>query len=366
MMAQSDALHMRHAIALGGRGMGRTGRVPSVGCVIVSPDGIVVGRGRTAERGRPHAEAVALNEAGAGARGATAYVTLEPCAHQGSGPPCADALIQAGVSRVVIACLDPDVRVNGQGMARLKAAGIEVSAGLLEKEASATLDGFFLFIRENRPFVTLKIAQSLDGKTASVSGDSKWITGSEARRFGHLLRAQNDAILVGINTVLADDPELTSRIWGLEAHSPMRVVLDTRLRLREGAKLAVTAPVTPTLVFTTAPDGGEKLRAGGVEVVRVARDAPGRPDLAAVLTELAQRNITRLLVEGGATVHASFIDRGFADRLEIFTAPMTLGGAGYSAIDPLAALTIEEAPRFMRVAQRRLGADLLESFVRKA
>lgn len=362
-----DTRHMRHAIALGARGVGRTGRVPSVGCVIVAPDGHIVGRGRTDESGRPHAEAVALLQAGAAARGATAYVTLEPCAHQGSkGRPCADALIAAGVARVVMGCVDPDPRVNGQGIAKLKAAGIDVVTGVLQQAAAQTLEGFFLRIAQGRPLVTLKIAQSLDGKTATVSGDSRWITGEAARRYGHLLRAENDAILVGVNTTLADDPELTCRIAGLEEHSPVRVVLDTRLRLSEWSKLAASASQTPTLVFTTAAEGGARLMAAGVEVIRVARDARGRPDLAAMLTELSARNVTRLLVEGGATVHAAFLDRGLADRLEIFTAPMTLGAAGHSAIDALAALTLEEAPKFTRTSLRKFGADLLESFVRRA
>lgn len=357
---------MRHAIALAARGVGRTGRVPSVGCVLAAPDGRIVGRGRTDDSGRPHAEAVALAQAGADARGATAYVTLEPCAHQGSGPPCAEALIVAGVARVVVACVDPDPRTNGQGIAKLRIAGIDVVAGVLEREALPSLEGFFLRLRENRPLVTLKIAQSLDGKTATVSGDSKWITGHEARRFGHLLRAQNDAILVGINTALADDPGLDCRIEGLEAHSPLRVVLDTRLRLAETSQLATTAKRTPTLLFTTATSGGDKLRAAGVEIAIVARDARGRPDLAAVLTELAKRNATRLLVEGGATMHAALLDRGLADRLEIFTAPITLGAAGHSAIDALAALSLEEAPKFTRQSVRKFGPDVLESYVRKA
>ena len=362
-----DTSHMRHAIALATRGMGRTGRIPSVGCVIVAPDGRVVGRGRTDESGRPHAESVALLQAGPMAHGATAYVTLEPCSHQGSsGGPCADALIAAGVARVVVACIDPDPRTNGQGIAKLKAANIDVSVGLLRAQAAQALEGFFKRIAESRPLVTLKIAQSLDGKPATVSGDSKWITCEEARRFGHLLRAQNDAILVGVNTALADDPELTCRIAGLESYSPLRVVLDTRLRLNEWSKLAATASQTPTLVFTAAVEGGAKLLASGVEIVRVARDARGRPDLAAMLTELSTRNVTRLLVEGGATVHAAFLDRGLADRLEIFTAPMTLGAAGHSAIDALAAMSLEEAPKFTRTSVRKFGADLLESFVRKA
>jgi diaminohydroxyphosphoribosylaminopyrimidine deaminase / 5-amino-6-(5-phosphoribosylamino)uracil reductase len=358
---------MRHALALGRRGIGRTGRVPSVGCVIVAPDGRLIARGRTDESGRPHAEAAALAEAGAAARGATAYVTLEPCAHVGSkGGPCADALVAAGVARVVIGCVDPDPRTHGRGIEKLKAAGIDVTVGILEDDVRASLQGFFKFMVEKRPFVTVKIAQSLDGKTASASGDSKWITGEEARRYGHLLRARNDAILVGINTALADDPELTVRLPGLEKYSPMRVVLDTRLKLKPKSKLVQTARDVPTIVFTTSPDGGDKLREAGVEVVRVARDARGRPDIAALLTQLAERGVTRLLVEGGATVAAAFLDRGFADRLEIFTAPMVLGAAGHGAIDALAALALDEVPRFTRISIRKLGSDVLESFDARA
>ena len=359
-----DLRHMRHALALDARGIGRTSSNPSVGCVIVSKDGTVVGRGRTADGGIPHGEAVALAQAGAAARGATAYVTLEPCASVTRTPSCAESLIAAGVSRVVVAMQDPHPLTAGQGFAKMRAAGIEVVTGVMETEAAQSHAGFLMRLEHNRPFVTLKIAQSLDGKTATVSGDSKWITGGEARRFGHLLRAQNDAILIGVNTALADDPELTCRIAGLEEHSPLRVVLDTRLRLSEGSKLAASA--TPTLGFTTAAEGGAKLAAAGGEIVRVARDARGRPDLAAMLTELAQRKVTRLLVEGGATVHAAFLDRDLADRLEIFTAPMTLGAAGHSAVDALAALTLGEAPKFTRLDTRKLGADLLESFGRKA
>jgi diaminohydroxyphosphoribosylaminopyrimidine deaminase/5-amino-6-(5-phosphoribosylamino)uracil reductase len=357
---------MRHALALGRRGMGRTGANPSVGCVIVAKDGHIVGRGRTSDGGRPHAEINALAEAGGAARGATAYVTLEPCAQVTETPSCAESLIAAGVSRVVVAIGDPDARTNGMGITKLRAAGIAVVPGVLEREAAESHAAFFKRTNEARPLVTLKIAQSLDGKTAAASGDSKWITAEEARRFGHLLRAQNDAILVGIDTVLADDPELTCRLPGLENHSPVRVVLDTRLRLPETSKLATSANKVPTMVFTSAGDGSKGLAKLGVEVVRVSRDARGRPDLSAMLTELAKKKVTRLLVEGGATVHAAFLDRGLADRLEIFTAPITLGAAGRNAVDALAALTLQEAPRFHRLSQRQLGVDRLESYVAKA
>ncbi len=294
-------------------------------------------------------------------------MTLEPCSHIGTtGGPCADLLIAAGVARVVIACGDPDPRVNGGGIAKLKAAGIAVDIGIGETEARATLDGFFSHIRRRRPYVTLKIAQSLDGKTATALGDSKWITGPESRRFGHLLRARNDAILVGIGTVLADDPELTCRLAGLERYSPIRVVLDSRLRLSPASRLAATATDIPTWLFTTAEAGGEALAARGVAIVRVARDARGRPDLNAVLAELSRRNVTRLLVEGGGGVHAAFLDGGLADALEIFTAPMALGGGGHDGIAPLAATAIAAAPRFTLASVRKFGSDLLESYRAKA
>jgi len=349
----SDLIHMRHALALAERALGTTAPNPAVGCVVVSAEGRVVGRGVTQKGGRPHAETVALAQAGEEARGGTAYVTLEPCAHQGGTPPCAGALIAAGVARVVAAVEDPDPRVSGKGIAMLWDGGVQVAGGVLEAEAAALNAGFFLRVKENRPLVTLKIAQSLDGKTATVSGQSKWITGPEARAYGHLLRARHDAILVGIETALADDPALTCRIPGLEDRSPVRVVLDTRLRLKPGSRLAGEG----TLVFT-AVDG----KLDGVETVRVQRDARGRPDLGAVLKELARRGITRLLVEGGASVHAAFLDRGFADRLELFRAPMVLGASGRSAVDALAALDLDEASRFVPQGTRKLGADLLESF----
>jgi diaminohydroxyphosphoribosylaminopyrimidine deaminase/5-amino-6-(5-phosphoribosylamino)uracil reductase len=361
----SDHTHMHHALRLAARALGRVAPNPAVGCVIVSPKGQILGRGWTQSGGRPHAETEALKQAGETARGATAYVTLEPCSHQGQTPPCANALIAAGIARAVIAVQDPDPRVSGKGIQMLRDAGLEVTTGVLEKEAAELNKGFFLRVTQNRPLVTLKIAQSLDGCTATASGDSKWITGEEAREFGHLLRAKYDAILIGVETALADDPALTCRIAGLEDRSPIRAVLDTRLRLSEWSKLAQTAREIPTWVFTTA-DGGGALTAAGMEVIRVARDARGRPDISACLQVLAARGVTRLLVEGGATVHAAFLDRGLADRLEIFTAPIVLGAAGHGAIDALAALTLDEAPRFERITRRKLGPDLLESFAAKA
>lgn len=356
---------MQHALRLAERGLGRVAPNPAVGCVIVSPDGRLLGRGWTGTGGRPHAETIALAQAGEGAKGSTVYVTLEPCAHHGETPPCAEALVRAGPARVVIAVEDPDPRVNGRGIARLREAGIDVKTGVLADEASRTNAGFFLRIRAQRPLVTLKIAQSIDGKTAAASGEGKWITGEEARRAGHLLRARHDAILIGVETALADDPELTCRISGLEGHSPLRVVLDTRLRLAEQSKLAQTAREIPTLVYSAAASA-PALAACGVEIVSVARDARGRPDLGAVLNDLAARGITRLLVEGGASVIASFLDRGYADRVEVFRSAILLGDAGHSAVDALAAFTLDEAPCFRSVGRRILGPDLLESFEARA
>jgi diaminohydroxyphosphoribosylaminopyrimidine deaminase/5-amino-6-(5-phosphoribosylamino)uracil reductase len=326
----------------------------------------VVARGWTQPGGRPHAEAVALAQAGGAARGATVFVTLEPCAHQGVTPPCADALVAAGVVRVVGAIEDPDPRVNGKGFQCLRDAGVNVESGLLAGEAAELNCGFITRVREGRPFVTLKIAQSLDGKVATASGESKWITGHAARRFGHLLRAQHDAILIGIGTALADDPELTCRIAGLEDRSPLRVVLDSHARLPKESKLAQSARLVPVLQFVSRPDTPPELAELGVETVGSAHDETGRIDMGAMLAELAKRGVTRLLVEGGPTAQTAFLERGLADRIELFTSPMVLGAAARDSAASLRASSLEAVPRFRRIARRALGADLLESLVRKA
>jgi len=356
---------MRHALALAARGLGRVSPNPAVGCVIVDGEDRVVGRGCTQPGGRPHAETVALAQAGKAARGATAYVTLEPCAHHGQTPPCADALVQAGVRRVVAAAEDPDPRVNGGGLNRLRNAGIEVSVGVLKSDALQLNEGFIRRIRDGRPLVTLKIAQSLDGRTALASGESKWITGEEARTFGHFLRATHDAILVGSGTVLVDDPMLDCRIAGLEDRSPLRVILDTQGRLAAASKIAQSAKALPTMLFT-ANSVRADLSDLGVEIVAAACGSDGRIDMAAMLRELAGRGVTRLLVEGGARVHASFLSGGLADRLELLTAPISLGGDAQGAAAAMALAEIARAPWFERTGSRRLGPDLLESFARKA
>src|SRR5471032_1389722 len=244
-MTAQDRDHMRAAVALARRGLGSTWPNPSVGCVIVR-DGRVVGRGTTAPGGRPHAEAVALAIAGDQANGATAYVTLEPCCHWGHSPPCTDALIAAGVARVVAAATDPDSRVNGQGMVRLRDAGIAVESGLLRDEALETLTGFNHRITLGRPMVTLKLASTLDGRIATRSGESQWITGTPARRLGHAMRGRHDAVMVGVGTVLADNPDLTCRIPGFRQTPNVRIVADSHLRTPLTSRLMITAAETPT------------------------------------------------------------------------------------------------------------------------
>ena len=358
MPMNTDIRHMRHALRLAARGLGRVAPNPAVGCVIVSREGQVVGRGWTAPGGRPHAETIALAQAGDAARGATAYVTLEPCAHLGVTPPCADALIAAGVGRVVSTTVDPDPRVNGQGLAKLSAAGIALTENICGEEAQEINEGFIRRIRDGRPLVALKIAQSADGFVADPSGKTRWITSQRARAHGHLLRARHDAIMVGIGTVLADDPALTCRLPGMEQRSPIRIVLDSRLRLPLKSQLVRTARETPVIVFTTSA-GGDDLAHLGVIVERVVEDADHRPDPAAVLSSLAKRGITRVLVEGGPTVHASLLKRKLIDRVHIYTASILIGEGGKPGI-PFSGS--EFAPRLELKERLTLGPDVLESY----
>jgi diaminohydroxyphosphoribosylaminopyrimidine deaminase / 5-amino-6-(5-phosphoribosylamino)uracil reductase len=357
---------MRHALRLAERALGSVAPNPAVGCVIVSPEGRIVGRGWTRKGGRPHAETVALAQAGAAAKGATAYVTLEPCAHHGITGPCANALAKAGITRLVAAILDPDPRVAGAGFATLQKARIAVTTGVLETEARALNLGFFKRIAEGRPLVALKIAASADGYVADAKGYSRWITSELARRHAHRLRASYDAILVGIGTALADDPALTCRLPGLEQRSPLRIVLDSRLQLPENSQLARTARDRPTLVFTVAKKGGETLAAQGVEIERVAADESGRVDIAAALQSLAKRGITRLLVEGGPLVHSAFWQRNLTDVLHLYRAPILIGEGGLAALAPFASPTdLSAATRLDLIERTALGPDLLESFAVK-
>jgi diaminohydroxyphosphoribosylaminopyrimidine deaminase/5-amino-6-(5-phosphoribosylamino)uracil reductase len=351
---------MGAALGLARRGLGRTWPNPSVGCVIVGADGRVVGRGFTQPGGRPHAEAEALARAGKAARDATAYVTLEPCAHHGKTPPCAEALVAAGIKRCVIATGDPDPRVAGGGTAILKAAGIEILDGVLEEEARELNAGFFMRLALGRPLVTLKLATSLDGKIATLSGESKWITGPAARNLGHLLRANHDAILVGSGTVLADDPELTCRLAGLEDRSPIRIVLDSRLRLPLRAKLVANQTRYPTWLVTGAGHAPAKLapyRDAGITLIQLPTAKSGRVDLAAVVKILGEQGLTRLLVEGGANLATSLLGADLVDRLAWFQAPLVIGDDGMAAIGELARAQLDRIQRFALLSDQRIGPD---------
>jgi diaminohydroxyphosphoribosylaminopyrimidine deaminase/5-amino-6-(5-phosphoribosylamino)uracil reductase len=359
---------MRAALALARRSLGRTWPNPAVGCVIVK-DGVIVGRGRTRDGGRPHAEVDALDQAGDAARGATVYVTLEPCSHFGKSPPCADALIKAGVVKVVSAMEDPNPQVNGQGHARLRAAGIEVEVGAGAKEAAEINAGFLLQLRERRPLFHLKVASSLDGRIATASGESKWITGAASRADGQRLRATHDAILVGANTVAADDPELTCRLPGLDGYSPVRIVLDSKARTSPGSKLALTANKTPVWLVCTgdAPaKARESLQAKGVEVIEVASNAQGRVDIPAAARALGERRLTRVLIEGGGEVAAAFLKANLVDRVTSYQAGLLMGGDSRSAVAPLGLEMLDFAPRFTLVSTRPLGGDVVETWHRAA
>lgn len=359
---------MQAALALARRGLGNTWPNPAVGCVVVAADGRVVGRGWTQPGGRPHAETEALRRAGGLAQGATAYVTLEPCSHHGRTPPCCNALIAAGVVRVVCGMRDPDPRVDGRGFAMLREAGIEVVEGVLEAEAQDINAGFARRIREGLPLVTLKLATTLDGRIATQSGESKWITGPAARREAHALRARHDAVLVGSGTVLADDPDLTCRLVGATPRQPLRVVADARLRTPPGARLIATARDAPTVLVTVPghkPAALAPYQAAGAEVVTVPRGPEGL-GMRGLLAALAQRGVTRLLAEGGAGIAAALLREGLADRLAWFHAPAVMGGDGMPAAYPLPVETLAAMPRFRRVASRPLGPDWLTEFERGA
>ena len=359
-----DLRTMRAALGLARRGLGNVWPNPAVGCAIVK-DGRVVGRGWTQPGGRPHAEAEALARAGEAARGATAYVTLEPCCHWGKTPPCADALIAAGISRVVAAVDDPDLRAAGSGLARLREAGLAVETGLCAAEAAELNAGFFQRVQTGRPLVTLKLAASLDGRIAAASGESRWITGERARERAHLLRAGHDAVMVGSGTVLADDPRLTCRLPGLTHRSPVRIVLDGQLRVPATARLLNEARQHPTWVVTTNsanPKRQTTLREAGVEVVLSDRTASGQIDLSAALGLLGERGLTRLLVEGGGRLAAALLRAGLIDRLVWMGAPMLIGRDGIPAIDNLGLDGLADAPRFEHVATEVVGGDVVSQF----
>jgi diaminohydroxyphosphoribosylaminopyrimidine deaminase/5-amino-6-(5-phosphoribosylamino)uracil reductase len=363
----ADQRFMQLALTLGRRGLGRTWPNPAVGAVVVK-DGVIVGRGWTQPGGRPHAEPMALARAGEAARGATLYATLEPCSHIGKSPPCADAIIAAGIARVVSAIEDPNPEVAGQGHAKLRAAGITVDIGLGAAEAAHDHAGHFRRIRDKRPHVILKLAVSSDDKIGAAGRKPLAISGEAARARVHLLRAQSDAILVGIGTVLSDDPLLTCRLPGMEARSPVRVVLDRSLRIPGTSRLVHSARHTPLWVMTSnlaeAP-AAMKLGAAGAQVMRVATTAsPPGLDLVAVLHALAGKGITRLLVEGGARVASSFVTAGLVDEVWLLRGAAAVGANGVPALDALPLSVLTGSPTFKLRASETLQKDTLTIYER--
>src|SRR5712672_244740 len=363
----ADQRFMELALTLGRRGQGRTWPNPAVGAVVVK-DGVIVGRGWTQPGGRPHAEVEALKRAGEAARGATLYVTLEPCSHVGKSPPCADAIIAAGITRVVSAIEDPNPEVAGQGHEKLRAAGITVDIGLGAAEAAYDHAGHFRRVRDKRPHVILKLAVSSDDKIGAAGRKPVAITGEAAKARVHLLRAQCDAVLVGIGTVQADDPLLTCRLPGMAAQSPVRVVLDRSLRIPGTSRLVHSARETPLWVMTSnlaeAP-AVMKLGAAGAHVIRVLTTAtPPGLDLAAVLHALSEKGITRLLVEGGARVASSFVAASLVDEVWLLRGPDAVGTDGIAALDALPLTAITQSPAFRQRASEALQNDTLTIYER--
>ena len=363
---EADRRYMQLALTLGRRGLGRTWPNPAVGAVVVK-DGVIVGRGWTQPGGRPHAEPEALRCAGDAARGATLYVTLEPCSHFGKSPPCADAIIAAGISRVVAAIEDPNPEVAGKGHARLRAAGIVVDVGLLAEEAARDHAGHFRRVRDGRPHVILKLAVSADDKIGAADGKPVAISGEAARTRVHLLRAQSDAILIGIGTVLSDDPLLTCRLPGMAARSPVRVVLDRALRMPSRSRLVHSARETPLWVvaseFAEAP-AAAKLGAAGAQVLRIATTSSRGLELEAVLHALSAKGITRLMVEGGSRVAASFVAADLVDEVWLLRGTQTIGAGGVAALDALPLSEITQSPRLKLRASETLGNDTLSIYER--
>jgi len=365
MSSDLDNRFMALALNLGRRGLGNAWPNPAVGAVVVK-DGVVIGRGWTQPGGRPHAEVEALRRAGGAARGATLYATLEPCSHHGQTPPCVDAILAAGVVRVVSALEDPNPKIAGEGHARLRQQGVAVDVGLGSEEALRAHAGHFRRVRDGRPHVTLKLAVSADGKAGLPGRKPAAITGDAARTRVHLMRAMNDAVLTGIGTVLADDPQLTCRLPGMAHRSPVRVVLDSALRLPPHSKLAESATRTLDWVFIDAaarPEHEEALTKTGVEVLRVPATR-GRLDLAAVLRALAVRGVTRLMVEAGPILSAAMIAADLVDEAALFRSPDALG-EGIEALEgmPLSALTL--SPRLRLMGSEQVGRDTLQMFERK-
>jgi diaminohydroxyphosphoribosylaminopyrimidine deaminase/5-amino-6-(5-phosphoribosylamino)uracil reductase len=356
---ESDERMMRRALELAARGVGQVSPSPLVGCVIASGGGEIVGEGFYIYEQVRHAETIALEQAREQSRGATAYVTLEPHAHHGRTPPCTEALIKAGIARVVVPIEDPNPLVSGKGFAHLRTAGVEVQIGLLEREAKRLNEAYIHSMRQARPFVHLKLACSLDGKIATRTGDSRWVTGAESRERVHCLRHQYDAILVGAGTATSDNPLLTDRSGKPRGRPLVRVVLDESLRLSPDSQLVATAREPPLLIFTSESADSHALSALEKRGVEVIKDASGGRDLRAVLQKLGKRFIQSVLVEGGANVAGAFLDAGLIDRASFFIAPIIIGGRDAPvAIGGTGAQRIADAVKLQDVEFIQRGRDL--------
>jgi diaminohydroxyphosphoribosylaminopyrimidine deaminase/5-amino-6-(5-phosphoribosylamino)uracil reductase len=357
--SDTDRRLMQRALELAAKGIGQVSPGPLVGCVIASPEGEVVGEGFYVYERLKHAETYALEQAGARAKGATAYVSLEPHAHYGRTPPCTDALIKAGIARVVAPIEDPNPKVSGKGFEHLRTAGVEVSVGLLAREAEKLNEKYLHFMRTGRPFVHLKLAVSLDGKIATRTGDSRWITGTESRARAHELRREYDAILIGAGTARADDPLLTDRSGKKRRRPLVRVVLDEALTMSPDSRLATSAREAPVLIFagdSVPPSKSEALESPGVEVVR---DMANGRDLLRVLDELGKRTVQSVLVEGGANVAGNFLDAGLVNKVSFFIAPLIIGGRDApTAVGGKGAETLAEAIELQDVEITQRGRDV--------
>jgi diaminohydroxyphosphoribosylaminopyrimidine deaminase/5-amino-6-(5-phosphoribosylamino)uracil reductase len=360
-----DNHFMRLALDLGRRGLGNAWPNPAVGAIVVK-DGAIVGRGWTQPGGRPHAETEALRQAGEAAKGATLYATLEPCSHHGKTPPCADAIVEAGIARVVSALEDPNPEVAGQGLTRLREAGIQVDTGLREEEARRAHAGHIRRIRDSRPHVTLKLAVSADGKTGLAGRRPVQISGEAARARVHMMRAMNDAVLVGIGTALADNPLLTCRLPGLQKRSPVRVVLDSKLRLPLDHALVETARETPVWLIAAPDASAEKEKAlqdAGIEVLRSGKGEGGL-DLRKALKVLAEKGITRLLVEPGPIMASSFLKAELIDEAVVLRSPAVLGADAIDAIEGVSLKSLTDSLKFRISAHEKLGTDQLTAYER--
>ena len=362
MANDADSQWMRGALMLAQRGDGLTAPNPAVGCVLVK-DGNLIGRGTTARGGRPHAEPQAIASAGGEANGSTAYVTLEPCAHHGKTPPCAETLVKAGVARVVIGLTDPDERVSGQGIKILEKAGIPTTQGVLADAITRQLAGYLMTRTEARPYVSAKIATTLDGRIALKNGHSQWITSALAKRYTHDLRSRHDAILTGMGTIRKDDPLLTCRLEGV-THQPLRVVMASKPRLDGKYKLAKSAKQHPVLVFYGSKKGASAT-SSTINYRLIKSDKTGRPCPRQALSILAKQGMTNILLEAGGTLLASFFEAGLIDRLIWLRAGMIIGGDGRDAVGALGLTDLEAGRGFRLYEQRVLGQDTLEIWERE-